>query len=443
MCWLTMKRLSSLCALVFAALVLVACGSDGSAPDPRDYQAHITGQIGGASVDLVIVLEPTGTLPQTPVSASPTPTLTPTPQPSSTPRPTPTHEITVIPTVAQTSIPKPTETPEPGRCVGVVTADPTLNVRATPGGTVIGTVSKGDTLTLEARQIVGTVTWYAIAETVSLRGWVSGAWLTLSGDCEFNATAFGVWLGPGASRDEAISFGDALLSHGRVPAATVYGERDTATILHDRGWLVAWRPALPDCPDTSQTAVLSARSWWSQWRAASTGVRYAYAVTANECFWKSAEYLRDWMSEIITLSSAAHIRVIPVVFNSGSPEFDWIPVLSPALAQLQAAHGCIGFNAYPVRVGVPLSRVDDWTRYTTFRWQMMGLPSGLDVCITEAARGDGAQPADFADLAQFVPLVDGRVRFVTFWYATAPGLLPAWRDANLYGKLAQLANAIN
>jgi hypothetical protein len=356
--------------------------------------------------------------------------------------PSPTLESTVLPTVAATLEPKPTETPTAtpaaDRCWGTVTAD-TLNVRATPGGTILGQVHKNDILAFESRLVVSGVAWYQIQWTDTQIGWVSSAFVTIGLDaqCGFT-TSWGIWAGPGANRDELVHFGNQLTAAGVRPAATVYGDADTARALHRAGWVVAWRAPVGDCPDNTHPAEISARVWWSTVMAGSGQVTYTWLVISNECWWPSGEYLRDWISEIVDRARAAGVpRIVPTVFNSGAPDLAWSQILRPVLIKLRDAGGCIGFNAYPVKPDAGLADYDSWNQYTVYRYELLDLPTGLPVCITEFAAGDGNQLVDFQDIAGYVRRVNGTVLWATAWYDAME--LSAWPRANLRGRLAELA----
>ncbi|HWC57826.1 MAG TPA: Ig-like domain-containing protein [Candidatus Paceibacterota bacterium] len=54
----------------------------------------------------------------------------------------------------------------------------TLNVRATPGGSIIGTVHTGDSGTLQDTSVVGNTTWGYVQFTTGISGWVSMAYIT-------------------------------------------------------------------------------------------------------------------------------------------------------------------------------------------------------------------------------------------------------------------------
>lgn len=430
-------------------------GRDGAGDGYTNSSEILIGVVvrgpGGDSIDCIAGVadcpvftsqQPTGTPTATPILS---PTLLPvqpsfTPSPTLTPPPTNTPKPDTPATVTPDAYPK---------CWGRVTAGP-LNVRATPGGTpILGTAAEGDILGLESRTASADGRlWYQIYWTPDQIGYVYASLVAIGegAHCDFG-TAWGVWVGPGADRAELLRFGQTLRAAGIQPAATVYGEPETATQLYSDGWIVAYRPWVGDCPDTTIPPEVSARTWWAH-IASARGVLWTYLSASNECGWPSMAYLRDWIIELDACAQAAGVdHLIPTVFSSGSPDLDWLPGLYPALERIRDHGGCFGLNQYPVPQALGMSdmALDDlnaWTSYTTYRYMRLValLPPGLPICVTEAARSGGERPPDWDDITAYVQRVNGSLRFVTLWYDAMP--IQPWPAATLRGQLDGLAAAI-
>ena len=389
-------------------------------------------------------VSPTATQPPLLPSFTARPSSTITPPPTNTPRPTATH--TPVPAATATSAPTPDAEP---KCWGRISAGP-LNVRAEPAGAVLGALPEGDTLTLEGRTASADGRlWYQIYWTPDQVGYVYAGLITLGEGaiCTFD-TAWGLWIGPGANRDELLRFGETLRAAGIQPAATIFGEPETANLLFDAGWIVIFRPWIGDCPDNTAPAEVSARIWWAAVEQAIVGVRFTWLSASNECGWPSAEYLRDWILELDARARAAGIKhLIPTVFNSGAPDLTWLPVLYPAYQIVKAHGGAFGLNQYPVpqalgMTDMPLGEINSWTAFTTYRYMKMvaALPVGLPIIVTEAARSGGEKSPIWDDVTAYVRIVDGSLHVVTIWYFGIP--LHPWEQATIRGQGDRLAVAI-
>lgn len=125
---------------ILLVLLLSACGS----ATPTMGEVHVTGLWGGTPVDLWISGKVEGTA-----------------------LPSPTGETVYT----STPTPLPTLPPTVDRCLGTVTAS-TLNVRAAPGGAIVGKETLNDRLTIEG--LSPDAAWYKIYD-----GWVSATWIKL------------------------------------------------------------------------------------------------------------------------------------------------------------------------------------------------------------------------------------------------------------------------
>lgn len=413
------------------------------------------------------------------VLPTPTPTVALTATPPSTPTPTATRTPTVTPTATL-----PPASPTPTQEVALPTPTPTTTPRATPdkgncivklGGTAINeriapsiSAARTPSSPIPAGSLVAVTEftsaegylwsrnafgWFVVRQGTSW--WVTFTAATLEWCLELPGyppgvlppnpivrALPGVWAGPGANRDELLRFGAQVRAAGQ-PAATVYGDAYTAELLLANGWFVMRRAvSVPDCPDTALPAEISAASFIGKVIAAE-GVRAQVIVGANECAWPSAVYARDWVRAAVQTAAERGVRaLVPIVWNPGAPELDWVPVLAPAYRDAPIVV-IWGVNTYPVRVGTGLAVRDAYTQYTTYRYELYRHHlRGVPIVITEYARGDGSEPPDFADIRTWWGLVRSQVDVATAWYVSGPPGLGHWIAANLAGRLADLAAAL-
>ncbi len=438
-----MRRiLSSLCA----ALLLAGC-SFVVTVDDANYRVSVR----------PLVPSPTGTpLP----SLTPTATVTPTATlpPAS---PTPTQEV-ALPTPTPTTTPR--ATPDKGNCIvklgGTAINEriaPSISAARTPsspipaGSLVAVTEFTSAEGYLWSRNAFG---WFVVRQGTSW--WVTFTAETLEFCIELPGYPSGVqppnpivralpgvWAGPGANRDELLRFGAQTKAAGVQPAATIYGEPYTAELLLANGWFVLLRAAgVPDCPDMTLSPVVSAEQFTNA--VVNEVGRQSHAlVGANECTWPSATWARDWVRAAAQTAAGRGVRaLVPIVWNPGAPELDWVPVLAPAYRDAPIVV-IWGVNTYPVRVGTGLAVRDAYTQYTTYRYELYRHHlRGVPIVITEYARGDGSEPPDFADIRTWWGLVRSQVDVATAWYVSGPPGLGHWIAANLAGRLADLAAAL-
>ena len=433
--------LSSICV----ALLLAGC-SFVVTVDDASYRVSVR----------PLVPSPTGTpLP----SLTPTATVTPTATlpPAS---PTPTQEITL-------STPTPTTTPRPtsekGNCI-VKLGGTAINERTAPSTsasrTATSPIPAGSMVAVTeftqaegytwARNVFG---WFVVRQGTTW--WVTFTEATLEWCLELPGYPSGVqppnpivralpgvWAGPGGNRDELLRFGAQVRAAGQ-PASLVYGEPYTAELLLANGWFVLLRAAgVPDCPDMTLSPVVSAEQFTNA--VVNEVGRQSHAlVGANECTWPSATWARDWVRAAAQTAAGRGVRaLVPIVWNPGAPELDWVPVLAPAYRDAPIVV-IWGVNTYPVRVGTGLAVRDAYTQYTTYRYELYRHHlRGVPIVITEYARGDGSEPPDFADIRTWWGLVRSQVDVATAWYVSGPPGLGHWIAANLAGRLADLAAAL-
>lgn len=395
----------------------------------------------------------------TPIPASPTPTLTPSSTPTNTPRPSATPGM---PTPTPDTAPQPTPVGDGEKLCLVKVRGTAINERTGPSvsapKTATSPVPAGSTVkVLEVQTAEGYLWgrnafgWFVLREGASwwvdglegatelckdVPGWPAG----LEPPAPIARGMPGIWVGPGANRDELITFGVRVKAAGQQPAATVYGEPDAATILYAQGWHVALRAAgAPDCPEMDLAPAQSAQRFVTA-VLDDVGTRAHAVVLANECAWPSAVYARDWVRAAAVAAAERGVRaLVPIVWNPGAPELDWVPVIAEAYRDAKIAL-LWGVNLYPARPGVPLSARGEtlWTtwRYELYRWQLGGVP----IVATEYARGDGSEPPEFGDVRTWWGVARGQLLWATAWYAAMP--LGHWHGANLRGRLADLAAAL-
>lgn len=249
----------------------------------------------------------------------------------------------------------------------------------------------------------------------------------------------GVWVGTGANRDELLRF--ATLVKPAQPAATVFAEPQAAQLLLSKGWFVMTRPStVGDCPDTELEPGVSAQRFVQR---AMENIQMPWPqviVLANECIWPSPEYLAAWVSAAAVHCAQRGVRaIVPIVWNPGAPELEWVPVLRNAYRSAPIA--CLwGVNVYPVRHNTGLAVRDDFTEYTT--WRHERYDPGVPIIVTEYARSDGSEAPDFNDIAGWWGTARKQFHAATAWYDAGPGGLGHWLAANLSGKLDKLAAAL-
>jgi len=379
-----------------------------------------------------------------------TPDLTATPPPTNTPRPSPTPTLTPSATPGM-----PTPTPEM-KCWGTVTAT-RLNVRDKPNGTVLGQVAQGDTLALEGvRYGEDGSKWYLIYWLPDVTGFVAVQYVEVDQDAAcghlIDRPMLGWTVVPGASRDALLLAGDLMMAGGITPSATITSDGETASVLHDAGWFVVvrmWAIWPGDCPDMSLPPATSARLRVEYLERQHGGARFSAAQLTNECAWPSAAYLRDWLIAAVGECDDRGWSCIPVTFNTGAPELTWLATLRPALRLMRERGHYLGYNAYPYDADRSLCEVNDWTSYTTYRWRKFAEEIPVDelplLYLTEAARGDGAQPVVIEDTTCFVAATRGEVVAVNFWYdgvALAPWTGAAWSNGAKWEAARQWARAL-
>ncbi len=417
--------------------------------------------------------QPAPTLtPTTIPSITYTPELTPTPAATRTPSPAPDDAPT------QERTPPPPATPAPGfkTCTLKAGSGP-INKRAGPEADyprLPGSVETGATVDIDqfARgrdhlwaRAQGGAYWWAVGrwDTTKPDGidwWAYG--LDVSALCDevpgwpegleppapiVRAPAWGVWAGPGAPLGELIAFGQRLHAAGMTPVATLYGMDAAAPILRAYGWVIALRPWIggANCPEFTSEAEGNARAWVDRAVAAAEGVPHDWLVISNECVAPTPDYTARWIRAAIARAAACGERqVVPWVFPPGHPALEDVPVLAAAYAGAPIV-AAWGLNLYPTEPGRALGDRGGINEWTVWRWRLYRhqLPPAVPLVVTEFARGDGSEPPDVADLAQFVERAGDAFEWATAWYAAGESGLGHWPAANLRGRLGELANALN
>ena len=395
---------------------------------------------------------------------TPTPTVTQTATPTqpaapgATAWPTPTPELTPVPTVGPGGTEKLCLVKVRGTAINERTGPSTSAPKTTTSPIAAGSVVK----VLEVAQAGGYLWgrnafgWFVLRE--GLTWWVDG----ISGAVELcpdvpgwpagldppGAIAqgdFGLWVGPGADISELLTFGVNVSAAGYRPAATVYGNDGAARALAGAGWTVALRPWVGDCPPTWEgSAESNAREWVDRAVEATEGVPRHWLVISNECGgWPSLEYAREWIAAALDQAARRGVRAaVPVVWNSGAPPLEWVPALAETYHEARIAAGW-GVNVYPVARGVGLAERTAATAWTTYRYEMYRHHlRGVPIVVTEFARGDGSEPANFADIGAWWALARHQVALATAWYVAMPGGLGHWAAANLRGRLREMAGAV-
>jgi hypothetical protein len=231
---------------------------------------------------------------------------------------------------------------------------------------------------------------------------------------------------------------------GRGPPLTVVLDGSIAQAFDDRA-LIIWR-IWPDCPSFADPPVQAAQKR-HQLAVALTPHGYFDAIQlTNECVFPSADYLIAYTAESLRLARSQWPGkvIVPWVWSSGAIPLDWLPAMRPLLRDMKQHGDWFGVNCYPVRDGVPLSQVDPWTDWTTWRWRMAqaAIPDEDEprFYISEAGAGEGNMALTPGDAAAFARRADGAVAAVTYWHLSPPG--GAWPNANLLDCVRMVFEAV-
>lgn len=388
------------------------------------------------------------------------PETTPDPTAMHTATPQPTASVTLTASPAATSTPdhvptqeRETGTPEPVEC-WIEATTYNINVREVPGGDLVSHMAAeylfpiGARTRALARTSYNGLSYYKIWwPPTAQQAWIAD-FVEEQGDCDVlpiedpfaqAATAWGVWAGPGASTYDVLVMIAQLQAAGVQPAVTVYGANSLGHTAHDAGAFVLARPWLGDHPPYTLPAVDSARAWVDKAVFNLGSGWYDCLVLTNEPIYPNWIYGRDWIDAAIDRAAERGVDcLVPVVFAPGHPPLAAVEILRSAYEDA-SIEVYWGLNLYPADPDVMLSARTDWTQWTTFRFELYEPPA--PIAVTEFARGDGSQPADFADIGQFVGTVDGVIAFGTAWYTAQEAGLGHWMAA-VIRRLDTLADAI-
>lgn len=413
------------------------------------------------------------------------PQATVTPVPTNTPVvtlpfPSPTPEVTVLPTIPATPFPKPSPTPEPGKCSVIVTADPNLRVRATPNGTVLGLVNKGDILAPEGYWDLGGVKWYQIYWLPEQKGYIAASYTTLvtGADCSKlpnvapTAKIPAAWLihvVPGYNVMELNATYPTLAAAGVGFGIKTYAgaERCAETLLY--GGICILRIPLfgTDCPEMGSNLerdpVQSAKDWMNEykrltsslWGYRSTG-RF-YIELTNECRFGSENdpgpvyWWASWLKQasLIFLADTSWPPVVVPTYGPGDGDSVFAYVAwKEGLTNFASRGSLLGFHDYtpePPGSGQGLCACDEWLGCRHRRnYQALKL-AGITMryAITEAARGWGSSPVDVQDFLCWYNKIkhDEGLHSVAAWTGGFGGD-PRWGVASLDGYYQTLAAGV-
>lgn len=426
-------------------------------------------------------------------SATPTATLTPTatatPTASTTPSATPTRTLTPTATQTASSTPTPTvqspsgsATPTPesgiptlppatsekpdGQCYAG--AGSALKLRSGPGTSYaqIGTIANAErVLVLDVVFVdVGSRTdeWAHVRRTNATgasKDQVGYMAIFYAGDelasypdpdacleVRFPPpeTAYGALVTVGADKATINDMVSIVEGAGRKSALTIVLDGSIAQTFYGRA-LIIWR-IWPDCPSFSDPPATAAQKRHAL-AVALTPHNYFDAIQLlNECVFSDSAYLVAYTRESLRLAHAQWPGkvIVPWVWSSGAIPLNWLDDMRPLLHEMRVSSDWFGVNSYPVRDNIPLSQVDPWTDWTTWRFRMAqaAIPDEDEPLfyISEAGAGMGNMALTPGDAAAFASRVDGDVAVVTYWHLSPPG--GAWPLANLWDRVRTVFGAV-
>jgi hypothetical protein len=261
-------------------------------------------------------------------------------------------------------------------------------------------------------------------------------------------TAFLIHVEVGASADELAQMYSIMDAHGVVSGVKAVNTLDLCAHALAYGQVCVMRDLISgDCPNVLAADPVAEAARWLRLiepRVLPTGLRPDYIEPMNECNHDDLAWWNAFMLEAVRL--AALWDWPPLIVPSLAPghgDSAMITAWRSALAALGDAGGCFGMHAYSIDNAMGLADGDIWTayRHRLLRAQLVGAGLGdLDICITEAAAGDGYQPPDLDDFAAWYGTVkdDPHLRLVAAYHAgLGRGAL-----SDLRGRLVELARTI-
>ena len=237
---------------------------------------------------------------------------------------------------------------------------------------------------------------------------------------------------PGATLADLLAFEAALPDNLNAVAFVVQDVGLTTQLYHTDIYTVAvpWSVFPGDCPNTAMSPVNSARNRLRYVDTRLAGALFDAVVLTNECAWPSAEYYRDWTLEALEGCDERGWTCITHVWNAGTPDLDWLPVLDDVHCEMEARGHYYGSNIYPVD-DLPLMSREGIAPYTTWRHEMImeRMRCSPEWAITELAPGYGFGPPAVQDTARYLKATQGLFALVGVWYYS-PIPTPIGPDAN-------------
>lgn len=418
-------------------------------------------------------LEPT--LTATP-SSTPTATHTPTRTPTATAtiEPTPTQVLTLTtlqPTLTSTPSPTatPTITPTPDRkCWGVTNAN--LNVRDLPSYEWLGTIPRGDTVTLEGKYLYFGEWWYMHFWLPGIQGYSHSSYIEIAPEADCSQLPDVTPQEPHSAAllyhtVPSFNIGNARVSYEVLRGKDIefglktYASLDAALDALNRGGIAIYRHGAPDCPngigvdDPRQ----SARDFLQHGQAARDNLasyEKAYYEPFNECQYGNSTDVRylHWWAIFLDEYFRGHyaisdVKLVAPTLGPGHGELMMWIVWKTAL-ELNASHGGLfGEHAY---APIPncggdgsLAQCDPYCacRHRTNEADRQSIGLDIDVAITEAARDFGNAPVEVDDFCTWYGIVRGDewLHSVSLWTA---GYHPTWPNANLDAYMVPIAQCV-
>lgn len=245
-------------------------------------------------------------------------------------------------------------------------------------------------------------------------------------------TRVGFKVTPGATLADLLQYA-AALPEDREAVVFVVQDAPLSAALHEAGIVavfVPWSQFPGDCPNTLMSPVNSAGDRLRYVDQMVTGAAFDLIVITNECLWPSVEYYRDWVYAVMDGCDERGWTCIPHVWNSGTPDLDWLPALDDLHCNMQERGHYYGANIYPV-TDLPLMSREGITPYTTWRHEMIQdrMKCSPLWAVTELAPGYGYWPPAVEDTARYIQATEGRFALVGVWYYS-PIPTPIGPEAN-------------
>lgn len=215
-----------------------------------------------------------------------------------------------------------------------------------------------------------------------------------------------------------------------------------------------WPVLGTDCPNLTKSPTAEGERWMRTYDNAIRGALFGYASTdrlfievTNEC-----DYGQDHIERLMWWSvfmdsamdyvnnSGGWPRLVMPTFGPGHGSELLFRIWKPQLVRLAAMKGLLGDHTYTPWHNNGLCSFDEWLAARSVKnheWMEQN-GYGIDIAITEAAKGWGNDPVDANDFVCWFNKISQYpyIHSVALWTA---GHHPTWPNANLNGYMIQIA----